>query len=128
MLAQLNELANRLKRQLVALHLATRDSRTPWAAKVLAVCVLGYALSPIDLIPDFIPILGYVDDLVLVPLGIYLVIKLIPREVLADCQARASEGNISLPQSRTAAAVIILAWAFATILVGYLLVAQFARE
>jgi uncharacterized membrane protein YkvA (DUF1232 family) len=67
-----------------AIYLAYKDPRVPWYAKLLATCVVAYALSPVDLIPDFIPILGYLDDLILVPLGIYLVIKMIPDEVMAE--------------------------------------------
>ena len=81
--------ARRLKRETYALYLAARDPRVPWYAKALAICVAGYALSPLDLIPDFIPIIGYLDDLILVPLGIALVIRLIPSEALADCRERA---------------------------------------
>ena len=128
MLTQLKGFADCLKRQLSALHFAVYDPRTPWAAKVLAFCVLGYALSPIDLIPDFIPILGYLDDLVLVPLGIYFAIKLIPRELWADCQVRASKGNVTLPRSHAAAVAIVVAWVIATLLLAYLLVGKFFRE
>lgn len=73
--------------------IAARDPRTPWPAKLLAAVVVAYALSPIDLIPDFIPVLGYLDDLVLVPLGIWLVLRLIPDEVMADARARAAEAE-----------------------------------
>ena len=81
--------ARQLKAEVYALYLAYRDPRVPWYAKVLAACVVGYALSPIDLIPDFIPVLGYLDDLVLIPLGIALTLRLIPPEVLDECRARA---------------------------------------
>ena len=74
--------AKSIKRDVYAVYLAARDPRTPWYAKVLGACVAGYALSPIDLVPDFIPVLGYLDDLVIVPIGIIVVIKLIPPEVL----------------------------------------------
>jgi uncharacterized membrane protein YkvA (DUF1232 family) len=80
--------ARSLRKETYALYLAARDPRVPWYAKLIAVCVVGYAFSPIDLIPDFIPVLGYVDDLVLVPLGIALVLKMIPGEVMADCRER----------------------------------------
>ncbi|HEU0028244.1 MAG TPA: YkvA family protein [Ktedonobacterales bacterium] len=81
--------AGQLKRETYALYLAARDPRVPWYTKALAICVVGYALSPLDLIPDFIPIVGYLDDLILVPLGIVLVLRLIPPEALADCRERA---------------------------------------
>lgn len=84
MATTLNEWARTIKRDVHALYLAARDPRTPWYAKVLAVCVAGYALSPIDLIPDFIPVVGYLDDAILVPLGILAVVKMIPPEVMAE--------------------------------------------
>jgi len=80
----------RLKRETYALYLAIRDPRVPWYAKALAVCVVGYAFSPIDLIPDFIPVVGYLDDLIIVPLGVALVVKLVPAPVLAECRERAA--------------------------------------
>jgi uncharacterized membrane protein YkvA (DUF1232 family) len=83
-------LAQRLRRDVNALVLASRDPRTPWYAKVVALAVVAYALSPIDLIPDFIPVLGYADDLVLIPLGVWLVLRFIPREIMDDCRARAT--------------------------------------
>jgi uncharacterized membrane protein YkvA (DUF1232 family) len=101
--------AKRLKRELIALYGAGRDARTPWYAKLIIGMVLAYALSPIDLIPDFIPVLGYLDDLLLVPVGIWLAIRLIPADVLAEHRARAVEG-VKLPSSRAAAVVIVLLW------------------
>lgn len=101
--------ARRLKSEVHALYLASRDSRVPLHAKLLAIVVVGYAFSPIDLIPDFIPVLGYLDDVILVPLGIALTIKLIPPDVLSDCRdkARTLEDK---PVNKTAAAVVILIW------------------
>jgi uncharacterized membrane protein YkvA (DUF1232 family) len=93
-----------------ALYLAARDPRVPWYAKVVAVCVAAYALSPIDLIPDFIPVLGYLDDVLLVPLGIALAIRLIPPAVLAEHRATAAAGRAKRPASPIAAAVIIVIW------------------
>ena len=81
--------ARRLKTELHALYLAYKDPRVPWYARAFAACVVGYAFSPIDLIPDPIPILGYLDDLVLVPLGIVLALKMIPPEVMAECREEA---------------------------------------
>ena len=86
--AGLKEKARALKREVRALLLAARDPRTPWYAKWLVAAVVAYALSPIDLIPDFIPVLGQLDDLILVPLGIVIAIRLIPPQVLAECRAR----------------------------------------
>jgi uncharacterized membrane protein YkvA (DUF1232 family) len=103
--------AKGLKTEIYAIYLACRDPRVPWYARVVAAAVVGYALSPIDLIPDPIPILGYLDDLVLVPLGIALTLKLIPREVMDECraQARARAGQRA-PASRAAAIVIVAIW------------------
>ena len=108
-----------LKSDIVALYLAARDPRTPWYAKAFVVGVVAYALSPIDLIPDPIPILGYLDDLILLPLGIYIAIKLIPPEVLAACRAKASTMRATLPRNWRAAAVIILLWIVALALALY---------
>src|SRR5690349_12634506 len=108
MIAQLRERARQLKREIDALALACRDPRTPWFAKALAVCVVAYAVSPIDLIPDFVPVLGLLDDLVLLPLGIWLVIRLIPPDVMAESRAQADRAAESgRPQSIAAAAVIV---------------------
>lgn len=98
-----------LKRDVHALYLAARDPRVPWYAKAMALVVAGYALSPIDLIPDFIPVLGYLDDLILVPLGIMLVIRLIPPELLAEHRALAAAAQ-QRPVSRSAAGMIVCAW------------------
>ena len=103
--------AKALKEDVYALYLASKDPRTPWYAKAFAALILGYALSPIDLIPDFIPVLGYVDDLVLVPAGIALLLKMIPREVLEECRERAkaqpSPGSL---KNWIAGIVIVLIW------------------
>lgn len=101
--------AKALKGETYALYLACRDTRTPWYAKLLAGAIVAYALSPIDLIPDFIPVLGYLDDLVIVPLGIALALKVIPAAVLVDCRARAYT-LADRPTSRRAAAVIVSIW------------------
>ncbi len=101
--------ARSLKRDVHALWLAGRDPRTPWYAKALAVAIAAYALSPLDLIPDFIPVLGLVDDLVIVPLGIVLAVRLVPAEVM-DEHRRAAARAASRPVSRLATAVIVLAW------------------
>ena len=110
MAGRLQDWAQSIRRDVHAIYLAARDPRTPWYAKALAVCVAGYALSPIDLIPDFVPVLGYLDDLVIVPLGILAVLKLIPAEVMADNRAAAAR-TAGRPVSRTAAGVIALVWA-----------------
>ena len=103
--------AKALKQEVYALSLAAKDSRVPWYAKVFAVLIMGYVLSPIDLIPDFIPVIGYVDDFILVPMGIILLIKMIPKEVLEECRekAKAHHGRMK-GRHWIAASVIILIW------------------
>lgn len=101
-----------LKRDVVAIALAVRDPRVPWYAKAVGICVVAYALSPIDLIPDFIPVLGLLDDLVLVPLGLLLVVKLIPADILAEHRAAAA-GIAERPVSRAGAAAVIAIWVLA---------------
>ena len=100
-----------LKIQVYVLYLAYRDSRVPWHARIFAACVVGYAFSPIDLIPDFIPVVGYLDDLIIVPLGITLALKMIPAQVLTECQRNSravmQQGK---PVNRIAAALIIAVW------------------
>ena len=91
MLETLRRWARTVKRDVVALSLAARDPRVPWYARALAVAVIGYALSPIDLIPDFIPVLGYLDDVVIVPAGILLTIRCIPPELMNEFRAAASQ-------------------------------------
>lgn len=116
-LAVLKQRAHRLKEETYALYLAARDPRTPWYAKVLVACIVAYAFSPIDLIPDFVPVLGYLDDLVLIPMGIALAIKLVPPHVLAECRARAHEAiRNGKPRNWIAGAVIIAVWALAATL------------
>lgn len=100
--------ARGVKRDVHALYLSARDPRVPWYAKAVALAVAAYALSPIDLIPDFIPVVGYLDDLILVPLGILLAVRLIPPEILAEHRATAT--NTPLAPSRGAAIVIIAIW------------------
>lgn len=106
---RVQEWARSMKRDVVAIYLAARDPRVPWYAKIVALAVAAYALSPIDLIPDFIPVLGYVDDLVIVPLGIALVRRLIPVALLNEHRA-AAERLSERPSSRIAATVIVLIW------------------
>jgi uncharacterized membrane protein YkvA (DUF1232 family) len=101
--------ARLLKGEVLALSFAVRHPRVPWYAKVVAACVVAYALSPIDLIPDFIPVLGYLDDLVLVPLGVWLVVRLIPADVLAECRARAHRVS-RRARSWVVAVVIVGIW------------------
>ena len=115
MIPQIKKWAFAVKRDIKVLYLAGRDPRVPWYAKALAVALATYALSPIDLIPDFIPILGYLDDLILLPLGIYLVIQLIPNDVITDLRQRAQASN-PRQNSPVAAILIVSLW---ILLLGY---------
>jgi len=102
-----------LKIELLAVWFAYRDPRTPWYAKVWSALVAGYAFSPIDLIPDFIPVIGYLDDAIIVPLGLIIAIKLIPKEVMADTRIKAKdwiEQRKQKPQNKTMAVLIVLLW------------------
>lgn len=102
---------NELKQDTYALYLASLDPRVPWLAKLLIGVVVAYAVSPVDLIPDFIPVLGYLDDLILVPLGMTVAIKMIPDHVWQDCKARSQVALSSkLPRSNRAVIVIVLLW------------------
>lgn len=110
-IADLKARARLLRRDTFALYLVARHPDTPLPAKVLAACVAAYALSPIDLIPDVVPVLGYLDDLVLVPLGIAIAVRMVPKAVLEECRARAAESfREGGPVSRTAAVVVVTVW------------------
>jgi uncharacterized membrane protein YkvA (DUF1232 family) len=116
--------AQQLKRETYALYLAYRDPRTPWYARLWAAMVVAYAFSPIDLIPDPIPVLGYLDDLILVPLGIALALRMIPDRVLMEARAQAAEMiEEGRPVSRAAAVVIVAIW----LLVAALMVSLMVR-
>ena len=108
-----------IKRDVHAIYLASRDPRVPWYAKAVGIAVAAYALSPIDLIPDFIPVLGYLDDLIIVPLGIALVVRLIPSDVMAEHRTQAAAAQ-NRPVSLAGATVVIAAWLAALCLVGWL--------
>lgn len=103
--------AGKLKRETYALYLAYRDPRVPWYARVFAALVVGYVFSPIDPIPDFIPVVGLLDEMVVVPIGVAIVLKMIPEEVMAECREEAAkmEGK---PTNRVAAVVVVAAWLF----------------
>ena len=122
MTGRLENWARRLKRDVIALWLAARDPRTPLGAKLVAGAVAAYALSPIDLIPDFIPVLGYLDDLIIVPAGIWLALKLIPAELMDELRAEA-EQRATRPTSRGAMIVIVFVW-IALAFGAYLLVSD----
>jgi uncharacterized membrane protein YkvA (DUF1232 family) len=111
LLQRLKARARHLEAETLALYFAAYHPGTPWYAKLLAAAIAVYAVSPIDLIPDFIPVLGYLDDLILIPLGIALVVKLVPPPVLAECRARAQEALASgRPVSWVAGVAVILVW------------------
>jgi uncharacterized membrane protein YkvA (DUF1232 family) len=101
--------AKDLKRDVLALYFAVRDPRVPWYAKAVAGCIVAYAFSPIDLIPDPIPVLGYLDDLVLIPLGVLVVRHMIPGDVMAECRLKA-RGLAERPTNWRAAALVVLIW------------------
>jgi uncharacterized membrane protein YkvA (DUF1232 family) len=111
---KLKQWARHLKREIGALYVAARDPRTPFLAKVVAITVVAYALSPIDLIPDFIPLLGYLDDIILVPLGIMLAVRLVPEDLMQDFR-EAAVAKSMLKKSWMAAGFILLCWAVAGI-------------
>ena len=114
---RLKTLARALKRDVIAVWIAARSARTPWIARLLAVGVAAYALSPIDLVPDFIPVIGYLDDLILVPMGIALVVRLIPSQLMAEFRDEASLRS-DRPSSRVAAALVVLVWIAVLVLLG----------
>jgi uncharacterized membrane protein YkvA (DUF1232 family) len=109
LLSKLKQWARALKRDAYAVYFAARDPRVPWYAKALGIAVAAYALSPIDLIPDFIPVLGYLDELIILPLGIALVVKLVPPELMAEHRARAAAVQ-DRPVSFAAAVAIVVVW------------------
>ena len=116
-MGRLAQWAHALKRESLALYYAARDARTPWYAKLLAGAIVAYALSPIDLIPDFIPVLGLLDDLLLLPAAIWVTVRLVPDAVLADARLRA-DATLERPTSRIAAFVIVLVWVACAVALG----------
>jgi uncharacterized membrane protein YkvA (DUF1232 family) len=116
--------ARTLLRDVHAVYLAAYDPRVPWYAKILAATVAGYALSPIDLIPDFIPLLGYADDLIIVPLGIWLAVSLIPPEVMAEYRIKADQAKT--PRSTIAAIAIVAIWIVALIALSWAVIVRWS--
>jgi uncharacterized membrane protein YkvA (DUF1232 family) len=116
---KLRHFARQMKNHVRALYLAARDPRTPIVTKCLVGFVVAYALSPIDLIPDFIPIIGYLDDALILPLGIYLAIKSLPEEVWHDCLKRVEQTSFQPTRNWWAAGVIILIWLTLAFGIGY---------
>ena len=119
MLEQLKTRASSLKKDVFAVYLAAKDPRTPWYAKGLVLLIVAYALSPIDLIPDFVPVLGYLDDLIIVPVGIWLAIRLIPSEVLTEARVAATSEGMDRSIGKFGLAIIIFLWLAALILAIY---------
>lgn len=117
MITTWRERVRNLKRDVVAIAFAVRDPRVPWYAKAVGACVVAYALSPIDLIPDFVPVLGYLDDLVLVPLGLLLVLHLIPADILAEHRVAAA-AVMERPVSRAGAIAVIAIWVLSAALLA----------
>ncbi|RFU60455.1 YkvA family protein [Peribacillus glennii] len=111
MISKIKAWARNLKKQLYILYFAYKDGRVPWYTKLFTACVVAYAFSPVDLIPDFIPVLGYVDDIIIVPLGIMIALRLIPENVIRDCSEKASElMKNGKPKNWIAGSIIILIW------------------
>ncbi len=113
--------AQKLREEIDALYLCSKDPRIPWYAKAFAFFILGYALSPIDLIPDFIPIIGYLDDVILIPIGIACLIKMIPKDILNECRKKANSRQINKGRHWVAASVIIIIWLLAVLVTSKVL-------
>lgn len=127
MIQRIKTWARKLKRKIFLLYFAYQDRRTPWYAKIFAVCIVAYAFSPIDLIPDFIPVLGYLDDVILIPLGIAFVLKMIPASVIREHEAAAEERmKRGKPKNWVAGSLILFVWIAAIIWIC-LMVYRYAR-
>lgn len=121
------ERSARLKTETYALYLAARHPGTPWYVKVLAVAIVGYALSPIDIIPDFIPVLGLLDDMIIVPVGLAICIKMVPRDVMKECRKSAAGAVVgSARAARVAAVVVIVVWLILLCLLAFLCLRAFS--
>ncbi|KAA9341006.1 YkvA family protein [Adhaeribacter soli] len=128
LIRKLREKARALNAEIFALYLAYRHPQVSWVAKLIIAITIGYALSPIDLIPDFIPVFGFLDDLLIVPAGIALSIRLIPPAVLAECRAKAAaQFQAGKPHFRYAWLIVLFTWLLALALV-YMMVSKFFRD
>ena len=124
-LASIKQRARALKTELIALALAARDPRTPWYAKLLVAGCVAYALTPVDLVPDAIPVVGLIDDIIFIPLAVAFAVRFIPAPVLEDCRARSREIEAAAPTlGRTAWILVTLGWVSAVCLIAYWTVAQ----
>jgi uncharacterized membrane protein YkvA (DUF1232 family) len=126
MLATIKKWARATRRESIALWLASRDARTPWYAKLFAALILLYALSPIDLIPDFIPVIGFLDEMLLLPAAIWLALKMIPGEVMVEARERAAEVE-ARPRSMLGAVLIVLVWVGAAAATGWYFLGRASR-
>lgn len=124
MLTKLKNRARALKQEAFAIYLAARDPRTPWYAKALVFFVVAHTFSPIDLIPDFIPILGYLDDLIITPGGIWLAVRLIPAEVMAEARATAAAQGVDKSLGKVGAVIIVAVWIVAAAGIIYLVLSK----
>jgi len=126
LLNRLKTMAHKLKANLMVMYLAYRDPRVPLFTKIFAICVVAYAFSPVDLIPDFIPILGYLDDFILVPLGVYIAIRMFPREVLQEYRTKAEERRkVGKPKNWIAGTLIIAIWIALAVWAGWYVVNRY---
>jgi uncharacterized membrane protein YkvA (DUF1232 family) len=124
MLDRLKARARALKQEALAIYIAARDPRTPWYVRVLVFFVVAHTFSPIDLIPDFIPILGYLDDLIITPGGLWLAVRLIPPEVLAEARATAAARGVETGVGKLGAVIIILLWIIVAAGIVYLILSK----
>jgi uncharacterized membrane protein YkvA (DUF1232 family) len=122
MLDRLKARAHALKQEAYAIYLAARDPRTPWYVRALVFFVVAHTFSPIDLIPDFIPVLGYLDDLIITPGGIWLAVRLIPAEVLAEARATAAARDLDRSAGKVGAVLIVLVWIVVVLGIVYLFI------
>jgi len=107
---ELKKRTDKIKNNALALYYALKDPRVPFFAKTIIIFVVGYALSPVDLIPDFVPVLGYLDDLIIVPLGIALALKMIPKEILVECREKVKNGTLNTKIKWIGAIIVISIW------------------
>jgi uncharacterized membrane protein YkvA (DUF1232 family) len=129
LISRLKDRAAALTREVYALTIAARDPRVPWYAKVVMGLVLAYALSPIDLIPDFVPVLGYLDDLIIIPLGITIAVRMVPAQVMTDARKQAEElARQGKPVSRIGAIIIIVIWLIIVVTVIWFIVHAVVKE
>ena len=120
MMKRMKEKTSELKKQVFALYLAYKKKETPLIAKVFTVIVVAYALSPIDLIPDFIPVLGYLDDFILIPMGVAIALKLIPAEIMEECRKEADRKlKNNIPEAKVAGVIIVMLWILILGFIGY---------